>query len=49
MTSDEMRLTGVWASIVEARKKLMDAQNEIAQVLAVLEAMDEAPDEVANG
>lgn len=48
MTVEQMKLTGVWADILAVRQKLMDAQNEIAQILAVLEAMD-GMEETENG
>lgn len=41
MSDKQERLTGVWAEILEARQHLMDAQTQIAQILAVLEAMEE--------
>lgn len=40
MTESLMKLTGVWGDIMAVRQKLMDAQNEIAQILSILEAME---------
>ncbi len=40
MRQEQEILTGVWADLRAVRGKLMDAQNEIAQILSILEAME---------
>lgn len=44
MTEEHEKMLGIWGEIKSARTSLMDAQNEIVQILSLLEMMDVMPD-----